>query len=133
MANTNGASQASILVVDDEALVLQTMLIILRQAGYAAEGVSTGKAALKVLDEHEPQVVLIDLHLPDLDGAEVAAHSVKNRPGARTFIMTGDPQAWEDSAGGNGLFAAVEVLAKPVRPDRLLSRIEAALTGSDPS
>ena len=130
MANPDPDSQPSILVVDDEAVVfLRTLLIILRQAGYNVAGVSTGSAALQFIDEHSPQVVLVDLHLPDLDGAQSRRVFGGKTALAKTFVMTGDPYAWEGSAASTKL-AAVQVLEKPLRPDSLLACIQPALANS---
>lgn len=62
---------ARILIVDDEPSILATMAPLLRTRGYEVATATTGHAALDELDRHPPQLVILDLGLPDLDGLEV--------------------------------------------------------------
>src|SRR5580704_14827817 len=60
-----------ILVVDDEPAVLNIFSQVLRTAGYEVLQASTGRQGLKVARERRPDVVLLDVLLPDLSGIEV--------------------------------------------------------------
>jgi DNA-binding response OmpR family regulator len=107
---------ARILVVDDEPNILKTLVLILRNFGYQAEGVDTGRAAREHVQDRSPQIFLIDMHLSDGDGVELAEYLTRKVPGAHAFILTGD-------LGAIGADPRFEVLAKPVHPELLLSRI----------
>src|SRR6266540_4968018 len=60
-----------ILIVDDEPSILATMAPLLRARGYEVATATSGYAALEAVDRQPPQLVILDLGLPDLDGIEV--------------------------------------------------------------
>lgn len=60
-----------VLTVDDDPGILRTLAINLRARGYEVERAADGRSALQALHEREPDLVLLDLGLPDLDGIEV--------------------------------------------------------------
>ena len=62
---------ARILIVDDEPSILATMAPLLRGRGYEVSTATTGHAAIEAVDRQPPQLVVLDLGLPDLDGIEV--------------------------------------------------------------
>jgi CheY-like chemotaxis protein len=61
-----------VLVVDDQPDIVRTCAFLLRQAGFEVQTASSGYDALKQVREFDPQVVLLDIGLPDIDGCEVA-------------------------------------------------------------
>jgi len=63
---------ARVLIVDDEPSILATMAPLLRARGYEVSTATSGHAALEAVDRQPPQLVILDLGLPDLDGIEVA-------------------------------------------------------------
>jgi PAS domain S-box-containing protein len=68
-----GAAQGlRVLVVDDNTEVLDSAIMLLNAMGYEASGVSTGEAALAAIHEEPPNLVLLDIGLPEMDGIEVA-------------------------------------------------------------
>lgn len=60
-----------VLVVDDDNAIRRTLQINLKARGYTVESVGDGRSALQAIDERVPDVVLLDLGLPDLDGVQV--------------------------------------------------------------
>ncbi|WP_340538122.1 response regulator transcription factor [Nocardioides sp. GXZ039] len=60
-----------VLVVDDDPAILRTLTINLRARDYEVETAGDGRSALQIVDERMPDVVLLDLGLPDLDGVDV--------------------------------------------------------------
>ena len=60
-----------ILLVDDEAAIQKTLGPLLQTHGYDVETAITGHGALKLAAEHPPDLIVLDLGLPDLDGTEV--------------------------------------------------------------
>lgn len=80
VARKNGvnpdASQAfqrgRVLVVDDALDIVRTSAILLQYAGFEVRTASSGREALKVAAEFHPQIALLDVGLPDLDGYEIA-------------------------------------------------------------
>ena len=60
-----------ILVVDDEPAILATMAPVLRSQGYGAVTALSGRAAIETADREHPDLVVLDLGLPDIEGVEV--------------------------------------------------------------
>jgi len=60
-----------ILVVDDERSLVELCQIILQQAGYLVRGALNGRQALQMVDEEPPDLVLLDVMMPGMDGIEV--------------------------------------------------------------
>ncbi len=113
-----------VLVVDDEKVLVTTLILVLRHGGFSAEGVHTGRAALDYIRDRTPQVVLVDLHLPDFDGRELARKISAKVPGAKIFMLTGDFGVEDDSAPIQ--LPYFETFCKPVNPDFLLARLRRA-------
>src|SRR5207253_6404231 len=70
---------ARILIVDDEPSILATMAPLLRGRGYEVATATTGHAAIDAVDRQAPQLVILDLGLPDLDGIEVCRRMREGR------------------------------------------------------
>ena len=83
-------ARVSVVVADDEPLVLDGLLVVLRAQPDldVLAGVGDGVAALAAVREHAPDVVLVDLRMPGLDGADVAARVARDHPGTRTLVLT---------------------------------------------
>ena len=62
---------ARILLVDDEASILRAVTPLLRSRGYEVEAVGTGGEALRSVGAEPPDLIVLDLGLPDIDGTEV--------------------------------------------------------------
>jgi two-component system, OmpR family, response regulator len=70
-AQRNGEPQHRILVVDDEPSIVDAVATALRYEGYAVDEATTGRLALAAVAKEEPDLVVLDWMLPDLDGIEV--------------------------------------------------------------
>jgi CheY-like chemotaxis protein len=83
-----------VLVVDDDAGVLNVCTALLHALGYRAASVSSGLAALETLAENDSSVelVLLDIDMPDLDGGEVLKAVKAERPEVRVLMMSGRPR-----------------------------------------
>ncbi len=78
-----------ILIVDDDPAYRRLLGEILQHEGYAVAEAATGEAGLESAVEQAPDVVLLDLGLPDLDGSRVLDRLMKLRPSARVIVITG--------------------------------------------
>jgi FixJ family two-component response regulator len=122
-------SQPLIVIVDDEESVANALCRLLRSAGLNAETFTSGREFLKSLPDHTPDCVLLDLHMPHVDGFEVQSQLSQMGSRAPVIVMTG----WDvpetrlrATAGG---FAAY--LRKPVDGQALLDAIARAIAGVD--
>jgi len=118
--------QPTILVVDDEIDFLETIVNRLRKRGMTAEGVSSGREAIRRIAETPFDVVLLDIKMPGgMDGIDVLREIKKQRPEAAVILLTGHASV-ETSMEGMEL-GAFDYLLKPMRFEELLKKIAAAL------
>ena len=117
-----------ILIVDDEPNILATVAPLLRNNSYAVLSAMTGRAALDIVERDKPDLIVLDLGLPDLDGIEVC-RQVRQTSGAPIIVLSargaeGDKVAALDAG-------ADDYVTKPFGAEELLARIRAALRRAD--
>lgn len=78
-----------ILIVDDEAGIVQEIKEFLAEEGYEVHTADTAKAGIKLIEEVRPDVVLIDVKLPDASGNEVLRACKEKSPKTKTIMVTG--------------------------------------------
>ncbi|HLB90088.1 MAG TPA: response regulator, partial [Terriglobales bacterium] len=78
----------SVLVVDDEALTLRTINRGLREEGFDVFTATSGEDALKVFHEEKPDLILLDIVLPGMDGVEVLRQMKKANPASIVLMMS---------------------------------------------
>ncbi|MGC4806190.1 response regulator [Micromonospora sp. DT233] len=111
-----------ILVVDDEPQILRALRINLRARGYDVEVAATGTAALKAAAAHRPDLVVLDLGLPDLDGVEVI-RGLRGWTAVPIIVLSGRAGSEEKVAALDA--GADDYVTKPFGMDELLARIRA--------
>ena len=113
-----------ILVVDDDPEILETFSIFLRRAGYVVWQASTGEEGLKLVSARGPDLVLLDVMLPDLSGIEVC-RQIKREPAlANIFVVLFSGEAVDPTSSICGLEAgADDYIAKTMAPIEFLARI----------
>jgi two-component system response regulator ResD len=114
-----------VLVVDDEPALTGAVVALLERHGFAAEAVDTGEAALAAVAERPPDLVLLDVALPGLDGLEVCRQLRLRHRYLPVVLLTGRASAADELAG----FAALadDYVVKPASPEMLLARVRAVL------
>ena len=114
-----------VLLVDDDVNILDTAKDILEEAKYIVHTASTGAAALKLLGEHEYNIVVVDFQLPDSTGLELARKVREHNTYSCVILMTG--HASLEMAVKAIQEAVYDYLIKPVDPAQLQRTIERAL------
>jgi DNA-binding response OmpR family regulator len=104
-----------ILIVDDEPAATEALRELLEDEGYVVATAAAGAEALERLGNDEPQVLLTDLCLPDIDGLELA-RKARERAHCAVLVMTGSERIRSDDSG-------FEHIMKPIDIDELLARI----------
>jgi len=113
-----------ILVIEDEANIAQLIRLYLEQAGYTVSVASDGVAGLELHAREHPDLVILDLMLPMMDGMEVCR---RIRAWANTpILMLTARQSEEDRIAGLEL-GADDYLVKPFSPREVVSRVKAIL------
>ncbi|HTI39739.1 MAG TPA: response regulator transcription factor [Vicinamibacterales bacterium] len=119
---------ARILIVDDEPAILATMAPLLRARGYDVATATSGHAALEAVDRQPPQLVILDLGLPDLDGIEVCR---RLREGRAVPILVLSARGAEHDKVAALDAGADDYVTKPFGAEELLARIRVALRRTD--
>ena len=120
-------ARENILAVDDEEDILELLEYNLVKNGYRVTCVTTGEAALEAARAHVPDVLLLDLMLPGLDGLEVCK-ILKNDPKTSHIPVVMLTAKGEDADVVTGLeIGADDYVTKPFSPRVLLARIRAVL------
>src|SRR5579864_4009493 len=113
-----------VLVVDDEAPMRRTLEIGLEASGYTVELAASGASALELARRERPDVVILDLGLPDMDGIAVAA-ALRSWSAVPIIVLSA---RGTEAAKVEALEAgADDYVTKPFGMDDLLARIRAAL------
>jgi DNA-binding response OmpR family regulator len=117
-------SQAKILVVDDEPTIANTVRAYLEPEGYTVYMAADGPTALKVARSFRPDLVVLDIMLPGLDGLEVLR---RLRQESAVFVLMLTARAEEaDKLVGLGM-GADDYITKPFSPRELVARVKAIL------
>ena len=119
--------QKKILIVEDEESLLKLESILLTTKGFHVQGVTTGVAALKAVTENPPDLVLLDIMLPEMDGFEVC-QQIKDSPQTRHIpvILLTAKKSPEDMARGKQVGADLYI-TKPFKSSMVIASIERLL------
>ena len=124
-------SMARVLVVDDEPHIGELVGVALRYSGFDVTSVLTGRAALNEIRRSRPDLVVLDVMLPDLDGFEVAKRIRETDGGADRvpviFLTAKDTTA--DKVAGLGI-GGDDYVTKPFSLEELVARVQAVLRRS---
>jgi len=114
-------SDARILAVDDTAFFLTILKKILQDTRYKLTCVSSGRDALKYLEKSQPDIFLLDIEMPGMDGYELAARIKESGQKAPIIFLTGN--AKKEYLAKAVKVGAVDFIIKPINKDVLLGRI----------
>ena len=118
------SKSVTILVVDDEAAILRFLKPFLQAEGYAVLEARTGREALAMASSHEPEVILLDLGLPDMDGEEIIQALP---PWSRARVIVVSARGREQDKVSALDLGASDYLTKPFSLAELAARIRALL------
>jgi two-component system KDP operon response regulator KdpE len=113
-----------VLLVDDEASIQRAIAPLLRSRGYQVEIAGTGDEALKLAKERTPDLIVLDLGLPDIEGTEVC-RQIRTHSNVPIVVLSAR-SAEADKVNALDL-GADDYVTKPFGPEELLARIRVAL------
>jgi two-component system, OmpR family, KDP operon response regulator KdpE len=117
-----------ILVVDDEPNILATIGPLLRARGYSVSTAMTGRSALESVEREHPDVIVLDLGLPDMDGVDLCRVIRKGRSTPMIVLSARGAERDKVDALDAG---ADDYVTKPFGAEELLARIRVALRRTD--
>ena len=120
---TSNKPKRRVLVVDDEQVIADTLSIILNKAGFDASPVYTGTAAVESARTLQPDLIISDVIMPDMNGIEAAIQIRAFLPACKILLFSGQAATADllESARAKG--HEFEILAKPVHPQDLLAKL----------
>jgi two-component system alkaline phosphatase synthesis response regulator PhoP len=126
------AEQSKILIVDDEEDILQFLEYNLKKENFEVYTASSGRIAIGIAERVKPDLIILDVMMPDLDGIETckelrAIASLKN---TLVAFLTARNEDYSQIAGFDA--GADDYISKPIKPRVLISRINALLRRNNP-
>jgi len=128
VANNMNAKLKCILCVEDEPEMIDLIRLILGRRGFEVKGANGGVEGLKMIHQEKPDLVLLDLMMPDMDGWEVyqqikADEKIRDTP---VIVVTAKAQSI-DKVLGLHIAKVDDYIAKPFQPQELLASVEKVL------
>ena len=125
VASDEPTEQMRVLVVDDEDSITQLVSTVLRYEGFEVECASDGRTAVKRVATFNPDLIVLDVMLPDLDGFEVYRRLASSTPRVPVLFLTAKDQP-ADRVHGLTL-GADDYVGKPFSLEELVARVRAVL------
>lgn len=113
-------AKAKILVADDEQSVRDVLKTFFLQKGYDVETAASGAEAIKGIEAYKPDILLLDLKMPDMDGEDVLKHIMDNNINVGVVIITGHPAYIKDKKLLNRTY---DYIVKPFNLEYLHSTV----------
>jgi two-component system, OmpR family, response regulator len=113
-----------VLIVDDELDFLETIVKRLQARDVDVSGVESGYLALEALDHSPPDVIILDVRMPGMDGIETLRQIKEKKPLTEVIMLTGHASV---ESGIQGMqLGAFDYLMKPIALDELLEKVRQA-------
>jgi FixJ family two-component response regulator len=125
-----GSDVPLLAVVDDDTDVRVALTRLVSSAGFAVETFASGEAFLRSIEDHEPDCVVLDLHMPEMSGFDVQGALASGHAAVPVVIITGHDTS--ESRARAIQLGAKAYLCKPVNDEALLAAIGAAIGGMSP-
>jgi len=120
------AGRRTVLVVDDEATITEVVSRYLERAGYAAATAADGLEAIRLAGERSPDLVVLDVMLPELDGLQVLRR-LREGEGGHTPVILLTAKGEQDDKLAGLRSGADDYVVKPFSPSELVARVDAVL------
>jgi two-component system response regulator ResD len=124
----NGHRRGSVLVVDDEPTIAEVVSRYMERAGYATRVAADGYEALRLAGEERPDLVVLDIMLPGIDGLEVMRR-LRDQERVSIILLTARGEQTDRIVGLRQ--GADDYVVKPFSPAELVARVDAVLRRTD--
>ena len=119
-----------ILVVDDDPAISEMLTIVLEAEGFEPIAVTDGNEAVPAFHEHEPELILLDLMLPGMNGVDIC-RAIRSESAVPIVMLTAKTDTVDVVLGLES--GADDYITKPFKPKELVARIRARLRRTDSS
>lgn len=124
-------ARARVLIVEDETDIANLMHFHLSREGYAPQIAQSGRLALEAVDQQKPDLVILDIMLPDLDGLEVCRKLKRDSATQQIPILMVSARGEESDIVVGLELGAEDYVTKPFSPRVLMARVKAVLRRRD--
>jgi DNA-binding response OmpR family regulator len=118
-------AKPKVLIVDDEQVIADTLAMILDKSGFEARSVYSGEKAVELARIFEPDMLISDVIMFDLNGIEAAIRIRALLPQIKILLFSGQAATADLLERARSQGYEFEILAKPVHPQDLLNRLRA--------
>jgi CheY-like chemotaxis protein len=126
MANLDESRK--VLVVDDEKGTSDTLTLIFRNHGYQGRAAYSAEEAIGVIAEWRPNLALLDVNLPNMNGIDLAIALKTSVPNCRVLLFSGYPDTDDLLHAAAQAGHVFEIISKPVHPTLLLNAVANSLS-----
>ena len=124
----DSGKNSTIMYIEDDPEMIDLVTLILNRRGFVVKGAHGGKQGLELLQQEKPDLILLDLMMPDVDGWDVyqqikAGETTRNIP---VIVITAKSQAI-DRVLGLHIAKVDDYISKPFRPQELMDSVERVL------
>jgi len=124
-------AKIKVLVVDDYEVIAQTLAEILGRQGYECFAVYSGESAIAAAESFSPNVILMDVMMPRMNGIDASVRIQKSLPDCRILLFSNQiPVAHALMEETRKAGQSFELLSKPLEPRALVAKIEALFAGA---
>ena len=120
---SESAIRPKVLVVDDEPVIADTLGMILNQSGFETRAVYSGEKAVELARTFEPNMLISDVIMADLNGIDAAIRIREILPNIKILLFSGQAATADLLEKARTQGYEFEILAKPVHPQDLLTRL----------
>jgi DNA-binding response OmpR family regulator len=121
LAPDSAPAKPYVLVVDDESLIADTLVMILRQQGYAADAAYDGWSALEAVKLIPPDLLITDVAMPGMSGIDLAIAVRSSLPSCKVLLFSGQASTSDLLREAERQGHTFTLLAKPIHPRDLLA------------
>ncbi len=120
-------SMGKVLIVDDDQNICELLRLYMEKEGYDTRIANDGKAALEVFDEYNPDLIMLDIMLPELDGWQVC-REIRKKSQCPIIMLTAKSEVFDKVLGLE--LGADDYVVKPFEAKEIVARIKAVLRRS---
>ena len=116
-------AKPKVMVVDDERVIADSLAMILNQSGFEARAVYSGEGALELAGSFQPDMLISDVIMADLNGIDAAIRIREILPAIKILLFSGQAATADLLEKARTQGYEFDILAKPVHPQDLLARL----------